>query len=90
MGKEPPPVVKSILRHAEKRYISDVIRPVLSELREAKSKLKASIPKGRGADDLKAKAIKAQIEYIGEVEGRVKEHLENTKGRFTLSDRKKA
>lgn len=66
----------------EKLYVREVLKPVLSRIRTARQKVKASMPKGKTAKATEVSAVKAELARIDQFEARVRQHMEETSRRF--------
>ena len=76
-----------IFRDGEKRYIREVLRPAAADLKAARAKLKAAMPKGRDADQKKVALYQTQLSAVDVFSGKLKQHMEDTLGRFSATKR---
>jgi|GEM_PF-5299219 len=83
MAKKTKDWKSRILEAGEQRYIREVIRPALAEVKTARAELKARMPKGKNADADKVALFKAEMERMNTFESRIQAHLKDTQGRFS-------
>ena len=72
-----------ILRDGERRYIRDVLKPAAADLRAARARMKAAMPKGRNADPAKVALYQTQLKAMDVFGTRLQRHMDSTLGRFS-------